>query len=111
MPISTICFKARRSRRSSWTGAWLFVHLRPAVSKLLPGDQGRPLTDLSSRLDYPDLESDIRTVFGGEAIERALSLSEGTEHYLARLLPYRISSDIIDGVLLTFVDVTSIIAA
>ena len=86
----------------------------PAVSKLfnlLPGDQGRPLTDLSSRLDYPDLESDIRTVFGGEAIERALSLSEGTEHYLARLLPYRISSDIIDGVLLTFVDVTSIIAA
>jgi two-component system, chemotaxis family, CheB/CheR fusion protein len=86
----------------------------PAVSKLfhlLPSDQGRPLTHLSGRLDYPDLEGDIRTVFSGEVIDRAVSLSDGAEHYLARLLPYRTANDTIDGVLLTFVDVTSVIAA
>ncbi len=86
----------------------------PAVCKLfnlLPGDYGRPLTDLSSRVVYPNLENDIRTVFGGEVIERTVTLSDGNKHYLARLLPYRTASDTIDGVLLTFVDVTSLIAA
>jgi two-component system CheB/CheR fusion protein len=86
----------------------------PAVSKLfnlLPGDQGRPLTDLSSHLVYPNLERDIRTVFGGEVIERSVTLSDGNEHYLVRLLPYRTTKDTIDGVLLTFVNVTSVIAA
>jgi two-component system, chemotaxis family, CheB/CheR fusion protein len=86
----------------------------PAVNRLfnlIPGDQGRPLTDLSGRLVYPDLKDDIRTVFGGNVIERALSLPDGTEHYLARLLPYRAADDTIDGVLLTFVDVTNIVAA
>lgn len=86
----------------------------PAVSKLfnvLPSDQGRPLTDLSGRLVYPNLESDIRAVFGGQVIERAVTLSDGNQHYLARLLPYRTASDAIDGVLLTFVDVSSVVAA
>jgi two-component system CheB/CheR fusion protein len=86
----------------------------PAVTKLfslIPTDQGRPLTDLSGRLLYPDLEGDIRAVFGGEVIERAVSLPEGNEHYLARLLPYRAADDTIDGVLVTFVDVTGLVAA
>jgi two-component system CheB/CheR fusion protein len=86
----------------------------PAASKLfnvIPGDQGRPLTDLSGRLVYPNLEADIRAVFGGEIIERAVTLLDGSEHYLARLLPYRSRRDITDGVLLTFVDVTKLMAA
>ena len=86
----------------------------PAVTKLfklLPGDQGRPLTDLASSIAYPDLENDIRAVFDGEMVERAVSLREGSEHYLARLLPYRASDRSIDGVLLTFVDVTNLVTA
>jgi len=85
----------------------------PEVIKLfslIPSDRGRPLTDIASRIDYPDLENDIRTVFAGESIERPVSLTSGQGHYLARILPYRTES-VIDGVLLTFVDVTSIIAA
>jgi two-component system CheB/CheR fusion protein len=86
----------------------------PAVTdmfKLIPGDRGRPLTDFAGRIDYPDLESDIRAVFTGGAIERAVSLADGRGHYLARILPYRVAGNAIDGVLLTFVDVTSIVAA
>ncbi len=78
---------------------------------LLPGDQGRPLTDLSSRLVYPDLKNDISAVFNGRVIERAIRVSDGSEHYLARLLPYRTPDKVIDGVLLTFVDVSKIIEA
>jgi two-component system CheB/CheR fusion protein len=86
----------------------------PAVTKLfnlIPGDQGRPLTDLSTRLVYPNLESDIRAVFGGEVIERAVGMQAGKEHYLARLLPYRASNESIGGVLLTFVDVSNLVKA
>ena len=85
----------------------------PEVTKLfslIPSDRGRPLTDIASRIDYTDLENDIRTVFAGEAIERPVSLAGGQGHYLARILPYR-TENVIDGVLLTFVDVTSIVAA
>jgi two-component system CheB/CheR fusion protein len=85
----------------------------PAVTKLfslIPSDHGRPLTDIASRIDYPELENDIRTVFTGEVIERPVRLLSGQGHYLARILPYRTESKI-DGVLLTFVDVTKIIAA
>jgi two-component system CheB/CheR fusion protein len=85
----------------------------PAVTKLfslIPGDRGRPLTDIASRIDYPELERDIKTVFGGEVIERQVRLASNRGHFLARILPYRTANEI-DGVLLTFVDVTKIIAA
>jgi two-component system, chemotaxis family, CheB/CheR fusion protein len=87
----------------------------PAVTKLfnlIPSDRGRPLTDIVSRVDYPDLEEDMRRVCaGGEMAERAVSLAGGKSHYLARVLPYRSASNAIDGVLLIFVDVTNIVAA
>ena len=47
----------------------------PEVTKLfslIPSDRGRPLTDIASRIDYPDLQNDIRTVFTGES-DRASS--------------------------------------
>ena len=87
----------------------------PPVTKifnLIPGDRGRPLTDIVSRVDYPDLESDIGAVFDhGEAIERSVSLTGGKAHYLTRVLPYRRNDNMIDGVVVTFVDVTNILAA
>jgi two-component system CheB/CheR fusion protein len=87
----------------------------PAVTKLfnlIPGDCGRPLTDIVSRVDYPDLERDMRRVCAsGEIAERAVGGSGGTEHYLARILPYRGPNNVIDGILLTFVDVTNLVAA
>jgi two-component system CheB/CheR fusion protein len=87
----------------------------PAVTglfNLIPNDRGRPLTDLVGRIAYPDLEKDMRAVYaGGEVVERSLSLRGGKGHYLARVLPYRTANNEIDGVLLTFVDVTNIVDA
>src|SRR5215831_18794298 len=80
----------------------------PAVTKLfnlIVNDRGRPLTDLVSRIDYADLEDDMRRVCsGGEIVERSVSVTGGKDHYLARVLPYRSGRNAIDGVLLTFVD-------
>lgn len=86
----------------------------PAVTKLfnlIPSNRGRPLTDIAGRVEYPDLENDIRAVFSGEVIERPVSLTGGKGYYLARILPYRDATNVIDGVLLTFIDVSSIVAA
>lgn len=87
----------------------------PAVTRLInliPGDRGRPLTDIVSRIAYPEVESDMRSVLGsGEVIERSVSLADAVGYYLARILPYRTAANRIDGVLLTFIDVTNIAAA
>jgi two-component system CheB/CheR fusion protein len=87
----------------------------PAVTKLfnlIPSDSGRPLTDIVSRIDYPDLDQDMRRVCAGEEVpERSVPHLSGSGYYLARILPYRIANNQIDGVLLTFVDVTSLVAA
>src|SRR5499427_3457322 len=87
----------------------------PAVTKLfnlIPSDRGRPLSDIVSRIDYPDLEQDMRRVCAGEAVpERSVSHVGENGYYLARVLPYRAANQQIDGVLLTFVDVTNLVVA
>ena len=87
----------------------------PAVTKLfnlISSDSGRPLTDIVSRIDYPDLDQDMRRVCAGEEVpERSVAHVSGSGYYLARILPYRVANNQIDGVLLTFVDVTSLVAA
>jgi two-component system, chemotaxis family, CheB/CheR fusion protein len=87
----------------------------PAVTtlfNLIPSDRGRPLTDIASRFAYEDLDKDMRSVLaGGAVIDRALPLADGKAHFLARILPYRAVGGVIDGVLLTFVDVTNLVAA
>jgi two-component system CheB/CheR fusion protein len=83
-----------------------------ALFNLIPTDRGRPLTDIVSRFAYNDLGGDMRRVLAGaEPIERSVSLADGKTHFLARILPYRTAGRAIDGVLLTFVEVTSLIAA
>jgi two-component system CheB/CheR fusion protein len=87
----------------------------PAVARLfnlIPSDSGRPLTDIVSRIDYPDLEQDMRRVCAGEQVaERSVSHLSGHGYYLVRILPYRGPDNQIDGVLLTFVDVTNLVEA
>jgi two-component system, chemotaxis family, CheB/CheR fusion protein len=76
-------------------------------------DRGRPLTDIASRLgDKGDLKRDIQTVFEhGQTIERRVPRADGKSYYLMRVLPYRTPAGGIEGVLLTFVDVTKIVEA
>ncbi|MBV8737025.1 MAG: PAS domain-containing protein [Alphaproteobacteria bacterium] len=87
----------------------------PAVTtlfNLIPTDRGRPLTDIVSRFAYEDLEKDMRDVLaGGAPVERSLSLADGKTHFLARVLPYHAVDGAIDGVLLTFIDITNLVAA
>ena len=70
-------------------------------------DRGRPITDFTHRLDYPELEADVHAVLKNLApVEREVR-SHDDRWYLVRLRPYRTAEDRIDGVVVTFVDFTA----
>ena len=84
----------------------------PAVERLLnvrPGDRGRPVTDLSGRIDLPDLVEDVAAIMGGaELIERRVDPVDGHAHYLVRITPYRDDGHGAVGAVVTFVDITGL---
>jgi two-component system CheB/CheR fusion protein len=81
----------------------------PAISGLFSikaPDEGRSIADFTHRLDYPDFTGDAQAVLRDlKVIEREIA-SNGN-WYLARLRPYRTTDDRIEGVVCTFVDITS----
>lgn len=87
----------------------------PAVAgiyNLIPSDRGRPLADIVSQIDYANLSADIRHVLSTlQPFERRVARRDGSADYLMRILPYRAADDQVDGALLTFIDVTSVVRA
>ncbi|WP_439594718.1 chemotaxis protein CheB [Falsiroseomonas sp.] len=85
----------------------------PAVTSifnLVPGDRGRPVTDFTGHLDAVDLRREVRRVLDERtAVERRVTARDGEVHYLMRLLPYRTAEGEVDGVVLTFFDVTKVV--
>jgi two-component system CheB/CheR fusion protein len=81
----------------------------PAVTELLdliPSDVGRPLADMARKFTDPDLDDDARAVLERLVpIERSVTASNGRQ-YVRRVLPYRTVDNRIDGVVVTFMDVT-----
>lgn len=69
-------------------------------------DRGRPISDLTTRIGYPEMRADAAQVLSRfTPIERELQ-DEGSHWFLTRVLPYRSSQDRIEGVVITFVDIT-----
>ncbi len=77
------------------------------IIKLIPADAGRPITDLASQLNYPELADDAREVLRKLiAVEKPVSASDG-RWFTIRIMPYRTMDDRIDGVVITFADITT----
>jgi two-component system, chemotaxis family, CheB/CheR fusion protein len=69
-------------------------------------DEGRPITDFAHQLDYTDMINDIRSVLANLVPIRREIRSRSNRWYDVRLRPYRTVDNRIDGVVITFVDVT-----
>ncbi|HEX8847221.1 MAG TPA: CheR family methyltransferase [Pyrinomonadaceae bacterium] len=73
---------------------------------LIASDIGRPLADLTHRLNYKNLTEDATHVLDTLGrIEREVR-SLDNRWYIMRLMPYRTLEDRIEGVVLSFVDIT-----
>ena len=81
----------------------------PAAVKVYPlvaSDVGRPLSNIKSNLDGADLHADLQSVLNTLIpIEREVRTTDGA-WYLARIQPYRTLDNVIEGVVLTFTQVT-----
>jgi two-component system CheB/CheR fusion protein len=89
------CFRVRR-----------FTSGANKLFKLIPGDVGRPLSDLVTSLNYPDLALDVEEVLRTLVFtEKRIQAGEGN-WFRVRIMPYRTLDDIIDGVVITFMDVS-----
>ncbi|MGJ7492903.1 PAS domain S-box protein [Variovorax sp. ZT4R33] len=83
-----------------------YTPLAVTLFNFIPGDLGRPLTDLTPRLQYPDLATDAARVLAQlTLLEREVGMADGS-WFLARLLPYRTMEDRIAGVVLSFINIT-----
>jgi two-component system CheB/CheR fusion protein len=69
-------------------------------------DEGRPITDFAHQLEYDDLVKDARTVIAQLIPLRREIYSRKGRWYDLRMRPYRTVDDKIDGVVITFVDIT-----
>lgn len=73
---------------------------------VIPSDVGRPLRDLSSRADDGALLTDARMVLKTQApSEREIEANSGA-WYIRRIVPYRTQDDTVEGVVVTYSDIT-----
>ncbi|MGH8189398.1 MAG: PAS domain-containing protein, partial [Steroidobacteraceae bacterium] len=83
-----------------------------AIFNLIPGDRGRPITDIVHQLQEVDSTGDIRRVLDErKPLERPVRLRDSKVFHLMRVLPYRTADAQLDGALITFVNVTEVVAA
>jgi chemotaxis methyl-accepting protein methylase/archaellum component FlaC len=83
-----------------------FTHQATKIIKLIPSDVGRPITDLVSNLNDPALDADAREVLRSLVPkEKPVSTPDG-RWFSVRIMPYRTLDDRIDGVVITFADIT-----
>ncbi|MFY9722742.1 MAG: chemotaxis protein CheB [Azonexus sp.] len=76
------------------------------IFKLIPGDVGRPLSDIVHDLDYPDLQDDAQEVLRTLVFSEKQIPSRDAGWYIVRIMPYRTLENVIDGVVITFIDIS-----
>ncbi|MBP1752879.1 MAG: cheBR [Geobacteraceae bacterium] len=75
--------------------------------KLIPGDAGRPLSDIANDLLYPEMTEEAREVLRTLVFsEKQVTATDG-RWFSVRIMPYRTMEDVIGGVVITFADITA----
>jgi two-component system CheB/CheR fusion protein len=85
----------------------LFTAGSNRIFKLIQGDVGRPVTDIASELVYSELADDAREVLRTLVIhEQPVAARDGC-WFMVRIMPYRTLENMIDGVVITFTDISA----
>jgi two-component system, chemotaxis family, CheB/CheR fusion protein len=84
----------------------LFTTGTNRIFKLMRGDVGRPITDIASDLDFPGLADQAREVLRTLLSNEQQVATRDGRWFMMRIMPYRTLENMIDGVVMTFVDIT-----
>lgn len=69
-------------------------------------DIGRPLSDLTTSLRYPELQEDARQTLSTLSVSEKQITTTDDRWFSIRIMPYRRLDNMIDGVVITLVDIT-----
>ena len=85
-----------------------FTNQATKIFKLIKSDIGRPFTDQVSDLNYPELADDalevLRTLI---FIQKEIPTRDGRWFFI-RIMPYRTLDDRIEGLVITFINITDL---
>jgi len=85
-----------------------FTPSATSLFHLIPGDIGRPLGDITSELDDPALADETEAVLRTLRVrERSVRARDGRS-FDVRIVPYRTAGNVIDGVVITFTEMTRV---
>lgn len=76
------------------------------IVKLRDTDIGRPFTDLVSDLQYPEIDKHARKVIKSLTTIETVIATNDKRWFNVRIMPYRTLDDRIDGLVITFSDIT-----
>ena len=74
--------------------------------KLRPTDIGRPFTDMVTDLQYPEISKHANEVLRTLVFKETDISTNDRRWFTVRIMPYRTHDDHIDGLVLTFIDIT-----
>lgn len=84
-----------------------FTDRAKSIFKFIASDLGRPITDLASNLMYPELVTDAHEVLRTLVYSESSIATHDGRWYTVRVMPYRTLDNRIDGVVITFNDITA----
>ncbi len=83
-----------------------FTNQATRIFKLIPTDAGRSLSDIVNELDYPELQDDAKEVLLTLVFSEKQVAACDARWYIVRIMPYRTIENVIDGVVITFIDIS-----
>ena len=76
------------------------------IIKLRPSDIGRPFTEMVSDLQYPEIEDQAKEVLRSLIFKETDISASNSRWFTVRIMPYRTFDDRIDGLVITFIDIS-----
>jgi two-component system CheB/CheR fusion protein len=76
------------------------------IFKLRQSDIGRPFTDVVSDLQYPEMTNDAQEVLRCLVFKEVAISTNDQRWFSVRIMPYRTFDDHIDGLVITFIDIS-----
>jgi two-component system CheB/CheR fusion protein len=99
--IATIFLDNALTLRSFTPATWQVFHL-------IDSDIGRPIAHFTAQVQYPELLDDARHVLKSLAqVEREVAGRQDDRRFLVRVLPYRSIDNVVAGVVVTFMDIST----